>query len=101
MKTVFVVYAAENATKKSLVGDRRYAFNTKENLKEGDVISSEEYSTAMHVVKVLDKSYKYFNRNTGDLSDEISSTQQWEIKELVFKNIDSEVVYFSFLNIKE
>ena len=38
------------------------------------MIKSSAYYTNMQIVKVLDKSYKYFNHFSGELSDEFYST---------------------------
>jgi hypothetical protein len=41
----------------------------------------------------LDKNFKYYNSSNGELSDEISSTLQNEIKTLVIREEESNVVY--------
>ena len=54
MKTILIIY-----TNKKLIGIidtskyQTYSFNTSVDIKEGDLISSKEYSTNMQVVKVL------------------------------------------------
>lgn len=80
MKTIFVIYTNE---KKANAGyEKRYAFNTESEVKEGEMIKSDNYKTNVQVVKVLDRSYKYFDRNSGELSDELKSTNQYEIREI-------------------
>lgn len=99
MKTILVIYTANTVTNNSTVAKyKRYAFNTKSDIEIGDLISSAAYTTSMQVVKVLSKSYKYYNAETGKLSDRFSSTKQWNIKELVIREDDSEVVYGSITN---
>jgi hypothetical protein len=88
MKTVLVTFGV-NQEKLA----KRYAFNTSEDLKVGDVINSATYTTNLEVVKVLDINYKYFNRVTGELSDVFNNSNQYEIKELRLRNDDAEVVY--------
>lgn len=79
-KTIFVIYT--NVKKESGSYDKRYAFNTESEVKEGDMLKTDNYKTNLQVVKVLDKSYKYFNRETGELSDVITSTHQFEIRDI-------------------
>jgi hypothetical protein len=95
MKTVLVVYTDNFLSKSAVARAKKYCFNTESDLREGDMIKSKDYTTSMQVVKVLDKSYKYFNGATGELSDEFNSTAQWEIKTLVIKEENNDVVYGS------
>ena len=95
MKTIFVVYTEQkldlndSATKKI----KKYAFNTEEDLKEGDMLKSPNYDTPMMVVRVLDTSFKYYSHVTGELFDEINSTHCYDIRTLVIRTDDSNVVY--------
>lgn len=94
MKTVLVIYTdLIISSKKEIAKAKKYAFNTSSELKEGDILSSPEYTSRMQVVKVLDKSFKYYNSLTRDLSDDYTSTAQWEIRNLVVREEESEVVY--------
>ena len=86
MKTILVIYT--NVAKGNKTKDVRYSFNTESEVSIGDMIKSNNYTTAMEVVKVLDKSYKYFNRITGEMTDEFTNTNQYEIKELKIVNED-------------
>jgi len=84
MKTILVVYS----NKKDLIPVemmrlKRYSFNCNAEVEVGDILESSEYDTPMVVVKVLDTKYKYFNRTTGELSNDFNSTSQWEIRDLV------------------
>ena len=92
MKTIFVTYESDFNTKYK----KRYCFNTEFSVQVGDVINSPKYSSKMKVVEVLDKSYTYFNRQTGDLTDEIDSTNCFKISTInIIENMDCEV--FGFL----
>ena len=58
------------------------------------MINSPSYETNMQVVKVLDKSHKYYNASTGELSDAYSATSQWEIRDLIIREeTEEEVIY--------
>lgn len=94
MNTILVVYSDKKSLSKTdKLRMKKYSFNTKDKLKEDDVISSESYDTNMHVVKVLPQAFKYFNSATGELSDTFNSTSQWEIRELVIHPKDENKVY--------
>jgi hypothetical protein len=51
----------------------------------------------MQVVKILDTSFKYFNRATGELSNEFNSTEQWEIRTIVVRDKDEPEVVHAFI----
>lgn len=89
MKTIFVVFS--NTTPQKY--DKRYCFNTDSDLKVGDVIKSPNYTTNLVVVETLNKRFSYFNRTTGELSDEITSTSDFPILELKVGEQDSSIVY--------
>lgn len=93
MKTILVVYTNRQMSKKEIAGSKKYAFNTDSDLKEGDMISSQEYTTPMLVVKVLDEHYKYFNHATGELTNKFNSTSQWEIRTLIIREDEEMAVY--------
>lgn len=98
MKTIIVVYTNTKITNKSsLSSTKRYSFNTSSEVAEEDLISTSSYDTSIQVVKVLNKGYKYYNASTGDLSDEYTSTNQREIKELVIREDAEDVVYGSII----
>ena len=94
MKTILVVYTDKrNLTKSEISKLKRYSFNSDSEIKEGDVISSAQYNTPMLVVKVLHEAFKYYNPNTGEMSNTFNSTVQWEIKKLVIRAEEQEIVY--------
>lgn len=86
-KTILVVYASEHIN--PLAGSpagKRYPFNTTDDLRVGDVIESNSYTTPMHVVEVLPH-YKYVNIATCELSNtKAASTAQREIRPLILEN---------------
>lgn len=93
MKTILVVYTNKLLSKSEIARAKKYSFNTSADLKEGDMFSSPSYDTNMQVVKVLDNAYKYYNASTGELSDTFNSTAQWEIRTLVIREDEEEVIY--------
>lgn len=96
MKTIIVAYSDKKELKESEIrGMKKYSFNTDSDIKVGDILDSKEYDTNMVVAKVLDKSYKYYNSKTGELSDEFTSTAQWEIRTLVVREDEETIVYAS------
>lgn len=97
MKTVIVVYSNKVLTKTQISRAKKYSFNTPSEVEIGDLIDSPNYDTKMLVVKVLDRNYKYFNSSTGELSDNYNSTSQWEIRTLVIREEEEEVIYGSLV----
>ena len=99
MKTILVIYSNNKVTsKKELRTIKQYAFNTTSEISTGDMLSSKEYSSNMQVTHVLDKSYKYYNSTTGELSDIFTSTAQREIAFLEIRNDESDVIYATKIN---
>ena len=93
MKTILCVYTNTKITSSKELGKlKRYSFNTPDDLKEGDLIETKEYSTNLQIVKVLDKAFKYFNGSTGQLSDKFDSTSQWVIRTLKISEEDEEII---------
>lgn len=94
MKTILIAYTNKSSlTAKEIRGIKLYTFNTEDDLKVGDRISSESYTTNMLVVKVLDTSFKYYNSVTGNLSNEFTSSLDREIATLVIREKASDVIY--------
>jgi hypothetical protein len=95
MNTILVCYTKKKLTKAEAHKYKRYAFNTRDKVLVGDLIESPNYDTPMRVVKVLPKSYEYYNASNGELSNAFSSTSQWEIRELVIREETEDIVYGS------
>ena len=94
LKTIIVVYTATKLTQKEANNLKHYAFNTNDNLKVGDMISSKDYNTPMQVIKVLNKAYDFFNLSNGELSDEYTSTAQRPIRKFIIRTDDDEAVVY-------
>lgn len=99
MVTILCVYTNTQVTSNKEIGKlKKYSFNTSSDLKEGDMISTKEYSTNLQVVKVLPKAFKYFNGSTGEMSDEFNSTSQWLIRTLDIREEDEEIIIGKKIN---
>lgn len=88
MRTIFIVFN-DNPKKYN----KLYCFNTDSNVEVGDKLKSPNYESVMTVVEVLNKLYTYFNKQTGVLSDEITSTSEFPILELKVGERDNSIVY--------
>jgi len=93
MITILVVYSDRTLKKSEIAKAKKYAFNTDAPLKVGDMIKSNSYNNAMQVVRLLDKCFKFYNGTTGKLSNEFDSTNQWEIRELIIREENDDVIY--------
>ena len=94
MKTILVVYTNKDSlSKKEIRTMKAYAFNTKSEVSENNLIETNSYTTKLLVIKVLDKEFKYYNSSTGELSNEFTSTAQREIVTLEIREEDEEIVY--------
>lgn len=98
MKTVLVIYSNHRLPLTTIGNRKKYAFNTEDDLKPGDMLNTTAYDTKLQVVKVLDKSFKYYNEATGELSDEFTSTRQWVIKKLIMREDDDTSVYGNIID---
>jgi hypothetical protein len=54
----------------------------------------------MQVVKVLPESHAYYNASTGELSNKYDSTSQWEIRTMLIRETEEDVVYASIVKDK-
>lgn len=95
MKTIFVVFNASSVEEANSKKLQKYTFNTEEEVKVGDVLTSNSYNGSMLVTDVLVTSYKYYNNKTSQLTDTINSTCCYPIKELVLSTENTEKVYFT------
>ena len=95
MKTILVVYTNTALTIKQVSNWKlkKYCFRTEENLSVGDMIKSKAYTSNMQVTDVIDADYKYYNSITGELRNDINSTQCYPIKKLVLREDDELTVY--------
>jgi hypothetical protein len=100
MRTIIVIYIAtlERVTSMKAIGTtKKYSFNTDADLKVGDIIKSPSYSNAIQVVAILDKAHKYYNSETGEMSDDYTSTHQWVIRTLIIRPEEADAVYGSII----
>lgn len=99
MKTIFVVFGAMlPADSYNKLQAKRYCFRTESDVNVGDILKSPDYDTPMTVVNVLDKDFQYFNKVTGELSSELTSTCSYPIKTLEVVECKSNVVYAIKMN---
>lgn len=90
-KTILVIYTDEK--RKETKADKRYCFSTESAVGKGDLLKSQSYTTNMLIVEVIEKDFKYYNAATGEMSNELTSTNQREIKSLkVVENAEEEVL---------
>lgn len=90
-KTILVIYT--NSVMQNPGYTTRYAFNTDSEVEVGDMLDSPNYTTKMQVVAVLDKSFKYFNKDTGEMRNKIKGSKDFEIRELkVYDNAPQVII---------
>lgn len=92
MKTILVIYSNRKKTRKEIGYTKRYAFNTAGEVAVGDLLDTNEYDTSLLVVEIMDKSFKYFNKDTGELSDDFTSSKMYNIKTLDIVTGDNEAI---------
>jgi len=93
MKTIVVIFTDVKVDKADTVKFKKYSFNTANALRVGDIIQIGQYNSNVQVVKVLTKAHKFYNKQTGEISNEYVSTMQEEIKTLKLRDEDDTVVY--------
>lgn len=98
MKTVICVFKhVEETSEMQEFATREFAFNTDSELSVGDMLMLSNHDIPIIVTKVFDKSHKYFDVLTNNLSDKLSSTSQRQIHTLIIKSSDTMVVYASLV----
>ena len=96
MKTVLVVFVNDANTtveKANSLKMKKYCFLTDSNIQLGDILTSSKYTNKMLVTDVLNKSYNYYNKDTGELSYEVTSTNCYPIKKMELREEDAFIVY--------
>ena len=98
--TILVVYTNENLSVEQANNRKmqKYCFSTKSEVSVGDVLKSKVYSNNMLVTDVIDKEYKFYNVQSGELSNDITSTKCYPIEEMILREENEEVVYASKVN---
>lgn len=99
MKTIIVIYTENKVTNSDTMKKyKHYAFNTKSELKIGDLIKySNSAKEKIQVVRILEECFRFYNDRTGELSNTYISTAQHEIKELVIREDAQNVTYGSLI----
>lgn len=97
MKTILVVYTDKELTVEQINNNKmqKYCFRTESEVKVGDVLKSQSYTSKMIVTDVMDTDYKYYNAQSGEMTNTINSTKCYPIKTLVLREEDESVVYAS------
>lgn len=95
MKTILVVYTDQKLSVEEINNKKmqKYCFRTDSEVNVGDVLKSRNYTTNMVVTDVADKDYKYYNRQSGEMTDTINSTNCYPIKTMVLREEDTNIVY--------
>ena len=65
---------------------------TESEVEVGDVLKSKSYSTNMVVTDIMDD-HKYYNAQSGKITNTINSTKCYPIKTLVLREEDKSVIY--------
>ena len=95
MKTVLVIFSNDVSDIES-TGFKKYAFNTEaENIEVGDKLKSTAYVDGMIVTNVLNKKFEYFNKGTGELTEEFNSANSFKIKTLKIVDVNDEEIVVS------
>lgn len=100
MKTILVVYTDQKLSVEQINSRKmqKYCFRIENEVEVGDVLKSKNYNTNMVVTDVVDKDYKYYNAQTGEMTNSINSTKCYPIKTMVLREEDESVVYASKVN---
>ncbi len=96
MKTILVVFPAPGVNTVEKVNSlkmKKYCYLTDSDIQVGDILTSSKYTNKMLVTDVLNKSYTYYNKDTGELSYEVTSTNCYPIKKMELREEDDIVIY--------
>lgn len=95
MKTILVVYTNQELSVEQINNNKmqKYCFRTDSEVNVGDVLKSNNYTTNMVVTDVVDEDYKYYNKQSGEMTNTINSTNCYPIKTMVLREEDTNVVY--------
>ena len=92
MKTVFVAFYKKTTES---FDSEKYVFNVDGDVNVGDVLYANYYNNKFKVVDVLDDCFKYTNKSTGDLKQEITSTKDTKIKTIVVNDDHTDDVVYA------
>lgn len=89
MKTIAVVFTKTKVTDDIINKLKHYTFNTKSDVKVGNLITIDGYDSNLQVVAVHIKLYKSYSNVTGQLFEEKEGDSYPAIKEVNCKVIES------------
>ena len=69
MKTILGIYTKNRVAHDVALQKKRYSFNTNLDIKVGDLIKDNSYTTPIQVTDILEKTSSFVNLVTGQLSD--------------------------------
>ena len=100
MKTILVVYTDQKLSVEQINNRKmqKYCFRTESEVEVGDVLKSNAYTNNMVVTDVMDSDHKYYNAQSGEMTNTINSTKCYPIKTLVLREEDDSVVYATKVN---
>lgn len=95
MKTILVVYTDQKLSVEQINSRKmqKYCFRTESEVEVGDVLKSKSYTNNMVVTDVVDADHKYYNAQTGEMTNTIYSTKCYPIRTLVLREEDENVIY--------
>jgi hypothetical protein len=95
MKTILVVYTNQKLPVEQINNCKmqKYCFRTENEVEVGDVLKSKSYTSNMIVTDVVDADFKYYNAQSGEMTNTINSTKCYPIKTLVLREEDENVIY--------
>ena len=95
MRTILVVFTNDTLTIEQINSRKmqKYCFRTESEINVGDTLKSNNYERKMVVTDVINTDKKYYNAQTGELSNEITSTKCYPIKTLELREENDNVVY--------
>ena len=83
MKTIKVIFTNDKLPLSLALKKKQYSFNVNENVKEGDLLTSDSYNAKLQVTKVHEEYYRYYYPGTGVLTNGFNNEVS-DIKELIF-----------------
>ena len=95
MKTILVVYTDQKLSVEQINNRKiqKYCFRTENEVEVGDVLESKSYTSNMVVTDIVDADFKYYNAQSGEMTNTINSTKCYPIKTLVLREEDENVIY--------
>ena len=97
MKTILVTFTKNKIDDVETLKKRKgYSFNTDAEVKQLDIIVTDDYSSYLQVIEVMDDYYKYYNYKTGELSKDENSGSWGEIKTLIINKLDGGERFYGY-----